>query len=198
VWRGARLRGQRDHCAPRGNPRLVGAAEPQRAQAIRTRPIMAHHDLWLSICFCEKPVSPVRPVQEQACEPRSDCVFGKLQDSYRFKVSLTAAGPRPSLRAVLQRLRGVLPAAGAHPPCAGRGNLDEAPGRQRRAPPHRAVRIHAHRGHQLDARRHLRGRGSRRLVRRKYSGHEQDGGLVSRPRTRCAPTRCGVVSPTSG
>ena len=47
------------------------------------------HDLWLSICFCEKPVSPVRPVQEDACEPKSDCVFGKLQDSYRFKVSLT-------------------------------------------------------------------------------------------------------------
>jgi hypothetical protein len=48
-----------------------------------------HHDIYISICFCEKPVSPVRPVQEEACEPRSDCVFGKLQDSYRFRVSLT-------------------------------------------------------------------------------------------------------------
>jgi hypothetical protein len=48
-----------------------------------------HHEIYLSICFCEKPVSPVRPVQEQTCEPSSDCVFGKLQDSYRFRVSLT-------------------------------------------------------------------------------------------------------------
>jgi hypothetical protein len=48
-----------------------------------------HHEVYVSICFCEKPVSPVRPVQEDSCEPRSDCVYGKLQDSYRFQVSLT-------------------------------------------------------------------------------------------------------------
>ncbi len=47
-----------------------------------------HHDVYLGICFCEKAVSPMRPVQEEACEPTSDCVFGKLQDSYRFRVSL--------------------------------------------------------------------------------------------------------------
>ncbi|MGT2476686.1 hypothetical protein [Paraburkholderia terrae] len=47
------------------------------------------HDVYVSVCFCEKPVSPVRPVQEASCEPNSGCVYGKLQDSYRFRVSLT-------------------------------------------------------------------------------------------------------------
>lgn len=47
------------------------------------------HKVYVSICFCEKAVSPVRPVQEDYCKPRADCVYGKLQDSYRFRVSLT-------------------------------------------------------------------------------------------------------------
>jgi hypothetical protein len=32
------------------------------------------HDVFVSICFCEKPVSPVRPVREGMCEPNTDCV----------------------------------------------------------------------------------------------------------------------------
>jgi hypothetical protein len=52
-----------------------------------------HHDVFVSICFCEKPVSPVRPVHEGSCEPSNDCVFGKLQDSYRFHVSLDRPDP---------------------------------------------------------------------------------------------------------
>jgi len=46
------------------------------------------HDLWLSICFCDKPVSPTRPIQTDSCEPLTDCVYGKLEDSFRFQVSL--------------------------------------------------------------------------------------------------------------
>jgi len=48
----------------------------------------ARHDLWLSICFCDKPVSPSRPIQTDSCEPAVDCVYGKLEDSFRFQVSL--------------------------------------------------------------------------------------------------------------
>lgn len=45
--------------------------------------------VYLSICFCERPVDPVRPIGMDSCEPRPDCVYGKIQDSYYFDVSLT-------------------------------------------------------------------------------------------------------------
>lgn len=53
----------------------------QPAQDAHRRP------LWISICFCESPVDPLRPVYVDACQPAEDCRYGKLQDSFRIVVS---------------------------------------------------------------------------------------------------------------
>lgn len=44
--------------------------------------------LYLSICFCELPVEPVRPIHGDSCDPPSGCRHAKLQDSYRLRVTL--------------------------------------------------------------------------------------------------------------
>ena len=43
--------------------------------------------LWVSLCFCEQPVDPARPVLPDACGASPDCVFGKLRDAVRVRVS---------------------------------------------------------------------------------------------------------------
>ena len=44
--------------------------------------------LYLSLCYCEQPVDPVRPVLSDACGGTPECVYGKLQDSIRVQVTL--------------------------------------------------------------------------------------------------------------
>jgi hypothetical protein len=44
--------------------------------------------VWLSLCFCEQPVDPARPVLPDACDASPDCVYGKLRDAVRVRVSL--------------------------------------------------------------------------------------------------------------
>jgi hypothetical protein len=44
--------------------------------------------LYLSICYCELPVDPVRPVLVDNCGASSECVYGKLKDSIRIKVTI--------------------------------------------------------------------------------------------------------------
>jgi hypothetical protein len=44
--------------------------------------------LYLSLCYCERPVDPVRPVMSDACGATPDCTYGKLQDSVRVKVTV--------------------------------------------------------------------------------------------------------------
>ena len=44
--------------------------------------------LYLSICYCEQPVDPVRPVLSDACGASSDCTYGKLRDAVRIKVTV--------------------------------------------------------------------------------------------------------------
>lgn len=44
--------------------------------------------LWVSLCFCEQPADPARPVLPDACGASPDCVFGKLRDAVRVRVSL--------------------------------------------------------------------------------------------------------------
>lgn len=56
----------------------------ERRELVATGP----RPVYLSICFCERPVDPVRPIGMDSCEPRPDCVYGKIQDSYYFEVSL--------------------------------------------------------------------------------------------------------------
>jgi len=46
--------------------------------------------LWLSLCFCEQPVDPARPVLPDACGASPECSFGKLRDAVRVRVSREA------------------------------------------------------------------------------------------------------------
>ncbi|HMF54726.1 MAG TPA: hypothetical protein VK619_00075 [Pyrinomonadaceae bacterium] len=46
------------------------------------------HTLYVSICYCEQPVDPVRPVLPDACGASSACTYGKVRDSVRVRVSL--------------------------------------------------------------------------------------------------------------
>lgn len=44
--------------------------------------------IYLSICYCVQPLDPVRPVLPDACGAVSECVYSKLRDAVRVKVSL--------------------------------------------------------------------------------------------------------------
>jgi len=44
--------------------------------------------VYLSICYCVQPIDPVRPVIPDACTAVSECVYSKLRDTVKVKVSL--------------------------------------------------------------------------------------------------------------
>ena len=46
--------------------------------------------LYLSLCYCEQPVDPIRPVLADQCGAVPDCSYGKLRETVRIHVSLTA------------------------------------------------------------------------------------------------------------
>jgi len=46
--------------------------------------------LYLSLCYCEQPVDLIRPVLADQCGAVADCSYGKLRESVRVHVSLTA------------------------------------------------------------------------------------------------------------
>jgi hypothetical protein len=52
--------------------------------------------LYLSLCYCEQPIDPFRPVISDQCGAAIDCTFGKLRDSVSVRVSLTR--PEPDTR----------------------------------------------------------------------------------------------------
>jgi hypothetical protein len=43
--------------------------------------------LYLSICYCVQPIDPVRPVIPDACTAVSECVYSKLRDTVKVRVS---------------------------------------------------------------------------------------------------------------
>jgi hypothetical protein len=43
--------------------------------------------LFLSLCYCAQLIDPVRPVLPNACDAVSECVYSKLRDSVRVKVT---------------------------------------------------------------------------------------------------------------
>jgi hypothetical protein len=47
-------------------------------------------DLFLSICYCEQPADPVRPVTPNACGATPECNAGKLRDAFRLRLASTA------------------------------------------------------------------------------------------------------------
>jgi hypothetical protein len=46
--------------------------------------------LYLTLCYCEQPVDPIRPVLADQCGAIPDCSYGKLRETVRVHVSLTA------------------------------------------------------------------------------------------------------------
>lgn len=53
-------------------------------------------DLYVSICYCEQPIDPFRPIVADHCSAVADCVYGKLRESVSVRVSLAA--PEPDTR----------------------------------------------------------------------------------------------------
>jgi hypothetical protein len=47
-------------------------------------------DLYLSLCYCEQGVDPVRPVMPNACGSTAECTYGKVRDAFRLTLSATA------------------------------------------------------------------------------------------------------------
>jgi len=47
-------------------------------------------DLYLSICYCEQPVDPVRPVMPNACGATPECNHGKLRDAFKLRLTVDA------------------------------------------------------------------------------------------------------------
>lgn len=46
--------------------------------------------LYVSICYCEQPTDPVRPVVSDACGLPAECSYGKTRDSVRVRVTYDA------------------------------------------------------------------------------------------------------------
>jgi len=44
--------------------------------------------IYLGICYCVQPLDPVRPVLPDACGAISECIYSKVRDTVRVKVSL--------------------------------------------------------------------------------------------------------------
>ncbi len=44
--------------------------------------------LYVSLCYCERPVDPVRPVLADACSASADCTYGKILDWVRVQVTV--------------------------------------------------------------------------------------------------------------
>jgi hypothetical protein len=42
---------------------------------------------YLSICYCVQPIDPVRPVLPDACSAVSECIYSRLRDSVKIKVT---------------------------------------------------------------------------------------------------------------
>jgi hypothetical protein len=49
--------------------------------------------LYLSLCYCPLPISPVRPVLLDTCGATSECVYGQVKDSVRVRVTIDPPPP---------------------------------------------------------------------------------------------------------
>jgi hypothetical protein len=52
--------------------------------------------LYISLCYCEQPIDPIRPVLADQCGAVADCTYGKVRESVRVHVSL--APPKEDTR----------------------------------------------------------------------------------------------------
>lgn len=47
-------------------------------------------DLYLSICYCEQPIDPSRPMVADRCGTTADCLPGKVRETYTVRIGLDA------------------------------------------------------------------------------------------------------------
>ena len=59
----------------------------------RNRVTDGGHTIYLSLCYCEEPINPSRPVLPDSCGAISDCNYGMLRDSVRVHVSVDPPEP---------------------------------------------------------------------------------------------------------
>jgi hypothetical protein len=68
--------------------RALSVELPAAARTTTVRPAGTRSGLlYISLCYCEQPVGPVRPVLSEACGAMASCTFGKLRDAVRILVS---------------------------------------------------------------------------------------------------------------
>lgn len=59
----------------------------------RNRLTAGEHTIYLSICYCQQPTDPARPVLPDACGATSECNYGMLRDSIKVHVSIDPPEP---------------------------------------------------------------------------------------------------------
>ncbi|MFI7124736.1 hypothetical protein ACIBQ1_03530 [Nonomuraea sp. NPDC050153] len=48
--------------------------------------------VWLSVCYCEQPVDPARPLYSDVCGIPADCAYARIRETVAVKVGLTRPG----------------------------------------------------------------------------------------------------------
>jgi hypothetical protein len=61
---------------------------PEDQQRVRS----GHDTLWVSICYCERPVDPARPMYLDACGVPADCAYARIRETVTLRVTLTRPG----------------------------------------------------------------------------------------------------------
>jgi hypothetical protein len=46
------------------------------------------HRVWVSICYCERPVDPARPLYGDACAAPADCAYARIRETVTVKVTV--------------------------------------------------------------------------------------------------------------
>jgi hypothetical protein len=64
----------------------LGADEQKKAAS-------GKYPIYISLCYCEQPVDPFRPVVADQCGTVANCAYGKLRDSVRVHISLDQPQP---------------------------------------------------------------------------------------------------------
>ncbi len=53
----------------------------------RKRVKSGHHQVWVSICYCERHVEPARPLYGDACGVPGDCTYARIRETVTVKVT---------------------------------------------------------------------------------------------------------------
>ncbi len=68
---------------------LMRSLSPKNRRRVdENRRSRQRHSIYISICYCEQPMDPVRPVLPDACGAVELCTYGKLRDTVRVVVKI--------------------------------------------------------------------------------------------------------------